>query len=498
MKKLLSLTLCSLLIGACSQNRFDVIIRNAQVIDGSGSPSFIGDVGFNADTIAAVGDLSKAISEKEINATGLVLAPGFIDTHSHHDRGMFESRDLLALTSQGVTTMIVGQDGGSQFPLTKLTSRLDSTPVAINVGSYTGHNTLRRMVLGEKYQREATQEEVDQMKKMLAQDMKSGSLGLSTGLEYDPGIYSNKKEVLELADIVAQYNGRYISHMRSEDRYFWDALKEIINIGKQSGVPVQISHAKLAMKSLWGQSNKVIEILDSARNSGIDITADIYPYPYWQSTMTVLFPERNFKDRAAASFALSELTTPEGVLIGDYSPISEYIGKTLAEVASIRKTDPVQTLMDLIEIVEKQDGDESIIATSMTEEDIKHIMKWPYTNICSDGTTEGLHPRGHGSFTKILRHYVNEEHTLSLEEAIHKMTQQAATNLNLKKIGEIKPGYYADLVLFDPVSVADKATSDQPHALSTGIMSVIVNGVEVLNESGSTHQFSGRTIRREN
>jgi N-acyl-D-amino-acid deacylase len=498
MKKLLSLTLCSLLIGACSQNRFDVIIRNAQVIDGSGSPSFIGDVGFNADTIAAVGDLSKAISEKEINATGLVLAPGFIDTHSHHDRGMFESRDLLALTSQGVTTMIVGQDGGSQFPLTKLTSRLDSTPVAINVGSYTGHNTLRRMVLGEKYQREATQEEVDQMKKMLAQDMKSGSLGLSTGLEYDPGIYSNKKEVLELADIVAQYNGRYISHMRSEDRYFWDALKEIINIGKQSGVPVQISHAKLAMKSLWGQSNKVIEILDSARNSGIDITADIYPYPYWQSTMTVLFPERNFKDRAAASFALSELTTPEGVLIGDYSPISDYIGKTLAEVASIRKTDPVQTLMDLIEIVEKQDGDESIIATSMTEEDIKRIMKWPYTNICSDGTTEGLHPRGHGSFTKILRHYVNEEHTLSLEEAIHKMTQQAATNLNLKKIGEIKPGYYADLVLFDPVSVADKATSDQPHALSTGIMSVIVNGVEVLNESGSTHQFSGRTIRREN
>jgi N-acyl-D-amino-acid deacylase len=497
MKKLLSLTICSLLIGACSQNRFDVIIRNAQVIDGSGSPSFIGDVGFNADTIAAVGDLSKAVSEKEIDATGLVLAPGFIDTHSHHDRGMFESRDMLALTSQGVTTMIVGQDGGSQFPLTKLISRLDSAPVAINVGSYTGHNTLRRMVLGEKYQREATQEEVDQMKKMLTQDMKSGSLGLSTGLEYDPGIYSNKKEVLELADVVAQYNGRYISHMRSEDRYFWEALKEIINIGKQSGVPVQISHAKLAMKSLWGQSNKVIEILDSARNSGIDITADIYPYPYWQSTMTVLFPERNFKDRAAASFALSELTTPEGVLIGDYSPIPDYIGKTLAEVASIRKTDPVQTLMDLIEIVEKQDGDESIIATSMTEEDIKRIMKWPYTNICSDGTTEGLHPRGHGSFTKILRHYVNEESTLSLEEAIHKMTQQAAMNLNLEKIGEIKPGYYADLVLFDPVSVADKATSDQPHALSTGITSVIVNGVEVLNENGSTHQFPGRTIRRE-
>ncbi|MEQ9415197.1 MAG: amidohydrolase family protein, partial [Cyclobacteriaceae bacterium] len=397
MKKLLTLTICSLLMGACTQHRFDLIIRNAQVIDGSGKASFVGDVGINADTIAAVGDLSKAVSENEIDASGLVLAPGFIDTHSHHDRGMFESRDMLALTSQGVTTMIVGQDGGSQFPLTKLTSRLDSAPVAINVGAYTGHNTLRRMALGEKYQREATQEELNQMKEMLEQDLKSGSLGLSTGLEYDPGIYSNKNEVLELASVVAQYDGRYISHMRSEDRYFWEALKEIINIGKQSGIPVQISHAKLAMKSLWGQSDKMIDILDSAREAGVDITADIYPYPYWQSTMTVLFPERNFKDRAAASFALSELTTPEGVLIGDYSPVPDYIGKTLAEVSSIRKTDPVQTLMDLIEIVEKQEGDESIIATSMTEEDIKRIMKWPYTNICSDGTTEGLHPRGHGS-----------------------------------------------------------------------------------------------------
>jgi len=496
MKKLLFLTICSLLIGACNESRFDVIIRNAQIIDGSGEALFVGDVGINADTIAAVGNLSKAVAEREINASGLVLSPGFIDTHSHHDWGMFEERDLLALTSQGVTTMIVGQDGGSQFPLTRLMSKLDSTPVATNVGSYTGHNTLRRIVLGEKYQREATKEEEDQMKEMLERDLKAGSLGLSTGLEYDPGIYSNQNEVLELANVVAQYKGRYISHMRSEDRYFWDALREIINIGKQRGVPVQISHAKLAMKSLWGQSDKVLGILDSARDAGIDITADIYPYPYWQSTMTVLFPERNFKDRQAASFALTELTTPEGVLIGDYSPIPEYVGKTLAEVAVIRKTDPVQTLMDLIEIVEEQEGDESIIATSMTEGDIKQIMKWPYTNICSDGTLEGLHPRGHGSFTKILRHYVREEQTLSLEEAIHKMTKQAALNLNLKRIGEIQPGYFADLVLFDPNTVADQATSEHPHALSVGINRVIVSGIEVLNENGATGQFPGRTIRR--
>jgi len=496
MNKLLSILLCSILISACNQNRYDVIIRNALVVDGSGAVGYQADVGINADTIAIIGDLSKAVSTHVIDASGLVLAPGFIDTHSHHDRGMFDNADMIALTSQGVTTMIVGQDGGSHVPLSNFLNQLDSMPVAINVGSYTGHNSLRRIVLGEKYQRQSTQEEVDQMIALLKKDLETGSLGLSTGLEYDPGIYSNKEEVVELAKTLVPYKGRYISHMRSEDRYFWKALQEIINIGKQTGVPVQISHAKLAMKSLWGQSEKMIKLLDSARAQGIEITADIYPYPYWQSTMTVLFPARDFNDRKSAAFALSELTTPEGVLIGDFSPQKEYIGKTLAEVAALRNADPVQTLMDLITMVEREDGDESIIATSMTEEDIKRIMRWPYTNICSDGTSEGLHPRGHGSFTKILRQYVREEKLLTLEEAVHKMTKQAADNLNLKKVGEIKQGYFADLVLFDSERISDLATSDQPHALSTGISRVMVSGKEVYWDGKATHEYPGRTIRR--
>lgn len=496
MNKLLSILLCSILISACNQNRYDVIIRNALVVDGSGAVGYQADVGINADTIAIIGDLSKAVSTHVIDASGLVLAPGFIDTHSHHDRGMFDNADMIALTSQGVTTMIVGQDGGSHVPLSNFLNQLDSMPVAINVGSYTGHNSLRRIVLGEKYQRQSTQEEVDQMIALLKKDLETGSLGLSTGLEYDPGIYSNEEEVVELAKTLVPYKGRYISHMRSEDRYFWKALQEIINIGKQTGVPVQISHAKLAMKSLWGQSEKMIKLLDSARAQGIEITADIYPYPYWQSTMTVLFPARDFNDRKSAAFALSELTTPEGVLIGDFSPQKEYIGKTLAEVAALRNADPVQTLMDLIAMVEREDGDESIIATSMTEEDIKRIMRWPYTNICSDGTSEGLHPRGHGSFTKILRQYVREEKLLTLEEAVHKMTKQAADNLNLKKVGEIKQGYFADLVLFDSERISDLATSDQPHALSTGISRVMVSGKEVYWDGKATHEYPGRTIRR--
>ena len=488
-----------ILFTSCTKDKYDVIIRNGNIVDGTGKVSFIGDVGINKDMIAFVGDLSKAVGVKEIDATGLVVSPGFIDTHSHHDRGMFEERDLLALTSQGVTTMIVGQDGGSQFPIVKFFENLDSVPVALNVGSYTGHNSLRRIALGEQYQRLSTQEEMDQMSKMLKDDMEAGSLGLSTGLEYDPGVYSNAAEIVQLVNVLAPYGGCYISHIRSEDRNFWKALEEIINIGKQTGVPVQISHAKLAMKSLWGQSRKMIQILDSARSYGVKITADIYPYVNWQSSMrSVFFPERNYKDREEAIFALSELTTAEGVILNNYSPMPEYAGKTLAEISVIRTTDPVQTLLDLVDIVEKEDGDESIIATSMTEADIKRIMNWPYANICSDGNSDGLHPRGHGSFTKVLRYYVKELNSLSLQEAVHKMTQQAAENLNLEKLGVISPGNYADLVIFEFATVADHATSDRPHALSTGIKRVFVNGVEVLIDGNPTHNFPGRIVRRAN
>ncbi len=499
MIRLFSLALGLLLLGACTRDRYDLIIRNAIVIDGSGGKQLKADVAVNQDTIAAIGDLSSATGAKEIDATGLVLSPGFIDSHSHHDRGMFEKRDMIALTSQGVTTMIVGQDGGSQFPMSTFFSRLDSTPVALNVGSYTGHNSLRRMVLGEKFQRVSTDEEVDRMIQLLKEDLNAGSLGLSTGLEYDPGIYSTQEEVVELAKALNPSRARYISHIRSEDRALWQALNEIINVGKVARVPVQISHAKLAMKSLWGQADKMILKLDSARAVGIDITADLYPYRYWQSSMrAVFFPDRNFKDRKAAIFALEELTTPQDVILNNYSPEPGYAGKTLAEIAAIRKKDPVQTLLDLVDEVEKVKGDESIIAASMTEDDIMKIMKWPYTNICSDGNSDGLHPRGHGSFTKILRFYVNETKTLTLEDAIHKMTKQAADNLNLKGRGEIRTGNYADLVLFDAASIADRATNEQPHALSAGISRVIVNGVEVFVEGGATNSYPGRVIRRTN
>ena len=495
MKKIIAFVL-SLLFISCQPQKFDFIIRNAAIYDGSGGAAYMGDVGINSDTIAFIGDLSKAIANSEYDAKGLALSPGFIDTHSHHSRGMFEIRDMPSCVSQGITTIVVGQDGGSYFPLSDFFGKVEATPVAVNIASYSGHNTLRDSVIIGDYKRVCTPVEVEQMKVMLKQDMEAGALGLSTGLEYDPGIFSDPTEVMELSKLTADLGGRYISHIRSEDRFFWKALNEIITIGSETKMPVQISHTKLAMKSIWGQSGKLLKKLDSARAAGVNLTADIYPYAYWQSTMTVLFPDRDFKNRKTAEFALSEITTPEGVLLGNYSPDTTYIGKTLAEISVLRKTDAPKTLMDMIAEIETKNGDESIIATSMMEQDIAAIMKWPYTNICSDGSGVGRHPRGYGAFTKILRQYVREEKVLSLEEAVRKMTSLSADNLGLKKRGRIAPGQFADLVLFDPATVADQATPQKPQLQSVGIEKVWVNGKEVFSQGKTGTLYPGKVIRR--
>ena len=487
-----------LLIGAlsCRRQEYKTIIRGATMYDGSGKPGIVTDIAIRGDTIAAIGELSGAISKHEINAKGLAVAPGFIDPHSHHDRGMFEMPDMPACVSQGITTIVVGQDGSSHFPLSDFFKEITSKPVAVNVASYSGHNTLRDSVIAGDFKRPCTIEEIETMKRMLAIDMEAGALGLSTGLEYDPGIFSDPSEVVALAKVAESFKGRYISHIRSEDRYFWKAIDEIINVGRQTGMPVQISHVKLAMKSILGQSAKLLRKLDSARSAGIEVTADLYPYTYWQSSMSVLFPDRNFKDRKTAEFALTEITTPEGVLIGRYSLDTTYVGKTLAEIALLRKSDAPQTLMDLLVEAEARNEEESVIVTSMAEDDIAAIMKWPYTAICSDGSGMGRHPRGYGSFTKVIRQYVREGTVLPMEEAIYKMTGLTAKNLGIKKRGSIQVGHYADLVLFDPQKVNDRATPDKPQLRSVGIEHVFVNGVEVYSESKSTTAYPGKIIRR--
>jgi len=496
------LSIFAIFLFSCQRIKYGTILRQVTIYDGTGKPAFTGDIAINRDTIAAVGDLSRFDAAHFIDGNGLAVAPGFIDTHSHHDRMLLDAPDALAVVSQGVTTIVVGQDGSSHFPLKKYIELLADSPVAVNVASYSGHNTIRELVMGNDFKRCATPEEIEKMKTMLRQDLEAGALGLSTGLEYDPGIYSNRDEVLSLSKVLKPFHGRYISHLRSEDRYFWDALDEIIKIGQTSKVPVQISHFKLAMKSLWGKADSAIQILDNARGNGIDITADIYPYPYWSSDVRVLFPNRNFADEKESALILREVTSPDGIIFSDYEPAPHYNGRSLAAVASLEKMSSEKMLIEVVSRLEACDREKgncsgSIVATSMDENDIVQLMRWSHTNICSDGAIEGLHPRGFGAFTRILGFYVRENRVLSLEHAIQKMTTLSAKNLGIIKRGRIAPGFFADLVMFDRRSVKDNATITHPQAMSSGIIKVWVNGVEVFSDNTTSKRYPGRVIRRE-
>ena len=485
---------------ACQKPTYQLIIRNAQVADGSGSELIRTDLAINADTIAAIGDLSEAAADSIIDALDLVLAPGFIDVHSHHDGGLDEDKTALAMVSQGITTIIVGQDGGSDIPLADYFQKMEQQPAAVNVASYSGHNSIRDSIMGNDFKRKATEAEVEKMKALLEADLNAGALGLSTGLEYDPGIYSGNEEVLALAHLLPKYRGRYISHLRSEDRYFHEAVEEIIRIGKETGVPVQISHFKLAMRGLWGQAGKTLARLDEARTSGVDITADWYPYPYWSSTIRVLFPDRNFNDLKEAEFILESVTTPEGILFSNYDPNPEFNGRTLADVAQQEGKTPPQMLIELIRRLdacrEKQKCSGSIVATSMSTADMNALVRWPHTCICSDGSSSGRHPRGFGTFTRVLGQFVRDSAVLTLPEAVHKMTGLSARQTGIIRRGLLAPGNYADLVLFDPKTVKDLSTTAAPQTVSQGIHTVWVNGKVVFKNGKTTRNLPGRVIKR--
>lgn len=480
------------------------LITGAVVYDGSGGPAQKVSVRVDEDRIVAIGSLRPKKGETVITADGLVLAPGFIDSHSHHDRGDYVDRAMPTLLAQGVTTIVVGQDGESSGSLSEISKNFTSRPTSVNLAAYTGHGYLREQVMGEDYKRTATATEVEAMQRLLEAEMQAGSLGLSTGLEYDPGIYSNHDEVLALAKTAAAYGGRYISHMRSEDIDFDAALDELLDIGEKTGIPVQVSHIKLAMVDRWGGAKAVISKLDAARARGINVTADIYPYEYWQSTLTVLFPKRDFTDIEAARFALTHLTTPEGMRLGAYAPDPTLVGHTIAEISAQRGEEPAVTYLWLIQTAEAWKlahpgvvPVEAVIGTAMDPQDIADFIAWPYSNLCSDGMIGSRHPRGAGAFAKMLRVYVREQHVLTLNEAIRKMTSLAADNVGLKGRGLIRVGYKADLILFDPDRIADHATVEDPSAMAVGVSDVMVNGVMVLRNGQPTGAYSGVFLTRE-
>ena len=478
------------------------LITNIRLIDGTGIPAYKAAVRLRDDRIWEIGDLSRFTNESVTDGRGLVLAPGFIDSHSHHDWGLTEHPDALPVVNQGITTIVVGQDGG-RVSMDTLQARLKRNPPAVNLASYTGHALLRQKAMGiNGLYRTAKPAEIATMKTLFRTELGHGSLGLSTGLEYEAAFFSSRDEVLQLAQTAADSGGRYISHIRSEDMMLDDAVDEIIQIGRVTKMPVQISHLKIALRDQWGQSARLLAQLEQARAEGVNITADCYPYDYWMSTLRVLFPKRDYTNPTSAEFAVNQLFDADKSVLVRFAANPVYAGKTVGEVAQLRHEKPAQTLMGLVAEASafaknnpEAGGVEGIMGKSMDEPDVANFLAWPHTNICSDGASEG-HPRGYGAFTRVLGRYVREQKIMSLETAIQKMTSLTAEHLGLNNRGLIMPGYYADLVLLNPETVQDNARIGDNKALSTGIETVWVAGKMVYQNQKPTGEYPGVLIRR--
>ena len=478
------------------------LIKNVLLIDGTGTPARAASVRVQGNRIIAVGELLAFEGETVIDGEGKILAPGFIDTHSHLAGSLAKYPEATGALNQGVTTIVSGQDGDGD-PIDSIKAELKRIPAAINVATYTGHAAIREKIMGaENLARPATEKELEKIKALLRTEMEKGSLGLSTGLEYEAGFYSNRHEVIELAKVTAAARGRYISHIRSEDISMTDAIEEIIQIGKEAKLPVQISHIKIALKDDWGTAPSLLATLQKARAEGIDITADCYPYDFWNSTLRVLFPKKDFTSLQGATYATDHLFDPEGSVLVRFKPDTTYKGKTVAAIAKLRNETAAQTLLYLVAAAadyEKQHPDEggieTIMGKSMTDDDLMPLLAWTHTNICSDGANGG-HPRGYGSFTRILSRYVKEKKIMSWETAINKMTGLAAEHVGITNRGIIAAGYFADLVLIDPATVKDNASIQNPKALSDGILKVWVNGVLVYRDKNSLQKFPGQFIAR--
>jgi len=479
------------------------LIKNVIIVDGTGAQSYKGAVRIAGNKIAAIGNLTQKEGEQVVDGKGKVLAPGFIDSHSHHFSSLMEHPEGMPNASQGVTSIIIGQDGES-YLMDTLKAMMQSKPLAINVGTYTGHSTLREMVMGENdVLRKAKPAEIEKMKTILEADLNSGSLGLSSGLEYEQAFYASKEEVIDLAKIAALHNTRYMSHIRSEDITIDDAMEEIIEIGRVTKMPVQVSHIKIGIKDKWNTANAYLVKLQKARAEGINITADVYPYNFWNSTLRVLFAKRDYENLESAQFAVDQVFDANASVLVQFAPVPGYKGKTIAAIAQERKESPAVTLIELIKLAanfKKANPNfkgtvEAIAAKGMSDQDVSDFISWPYSNICSDGNTGG-HPRGYGSFPRVLGKYVREEKLVPLETAIFKMTGLTAEHLGIKDRGLIAVGNYADLVLLDPAIVKDNATIQNSKALSTGIEMVWVNGQLIFQGQKATGKLPGVLIKK--
>lgn len=468
------------------------LITNIQLLDGTGSKASRTSVRLINARILDTGQLKPFRDETVIDGKGLVLAPGFIDPHSHHEGGLDKDPAAIACVSQGITTIVTGQDGGSD-PMDSLAAQMKRNPVAVNIASYTGHASLRQQAMKNNLLRAATAEEIGAMKVMLRDELRKGSLGLSSGLEYEAGFFSTTDEMIELAKTAAAEGARYMSHIRSEDIHLEDAIQEIIQIGMEAKLPVQISHFKIAARSKWGLAPGLLQLLQVARTQGLNITADVYPYTMWSSTPRVLFPKKDFDNEASAEYAVKELFDPAASILTLFPANPAYEGKSISAIAAMNQESEAKALMRVIR--ETGNKGAAIAGASMSEDDVISFLKWNYSSICSDGSYGG-HPRGYGAFTRVLGRYVRELNVMPLETAVYKMTGLTAENLGITNRGTIARYNFADLVLFDPATVKDNSTMSDPHALSSGIEMVWVNGELVYQKGKATGARPGKQVRK--
>lgn len=434
-----------------------------------------------------------------ISARGLIVAPGFIDTHSHVDGGLLGTPDAQSAIRQGITTAIIGQDGGSHLPLSGYFAQLQAKHVALNIASFVGHGTVRGEVMGKNYKRAATPAEVRKMAALVEGEMRSGALGLSSGLEYDPGLYSMTGEVVACARVAAKHGGLYISHVRDEENEAFTSFKELIRIADQAHLPGQISHIKLGSRPVWNRAKEALRLMSGAKGRGLDISADVYPYTYWRSTIIVISPTRDWTNRAAWQRGLDEIGGPGNVLLSTYSPDLSWQGKTLAQISKETGRDAVTLIQEIVHKThdEGATGKEGVVVTAMQESDLRRFIAAPNIMFCTDGGLNGAHPRAAGTYPRILGRYVRQLHVLTLENAVCKMTSLPAKRMGLADRGILRRGMKADIVLFDPRKVLDTATTAHPLTPPVGLPCVIVNGVPVLEDGKMTGQRPGMVLRRE-
>jgi N-acyl-D-amino-acid deacylase len=536
-------------VQAQTEPAFDLVISDGHIMDGTGSPWYSGDLGIRAGKIAAIGNLSQAARKRTIDAGGKVVAPGFIDMLGQSEMTILVDPRLPSKIFQGITSEITGE-GNSIAPLNdaiiqsdrksyeyyhitpdwktlrQYFGRLEKQGIGINLGSYVGATQVRRMVLGDE-DRQPTPEQLEQMKTLVREAMKDGAVGVSTSLEYAPAPYAKTAELIALAGEAGKFGGIYATHMRNESDSVLEAIDEALRIGREGHIPVEIWHIKVAGKSNWGRMPEVVAKINAARAAGADVFADTYAYTAWYNDFSAFIPPwahdggtqklvERLKDPATRARIRKDMLTPsrdwdnewqeipgpEAIMIGAVQnpALLSMQGKRLSEVATLWNKDPMDAMFDFL----IQDPNTGVAVFGMSQPDVTLALQQPWVSVDNDseGTSpEGLlgqahpHPRAYGTFPRILSKYVREDQALSLEDAIRKFTALPAQRMRLSDRGVLKTGMWADLVIFDPATVRDRATFDNPNQLSEGMEYVLVNGVPVIDQEKMTGALPGKVLR---